>query len=71
MNSQHVILLVLLDMSAAFDTVDHVTLLNRLKSSFGVRGTALQWFASYLFNRTQRVSFEQELSEKSRLLWCS
>ena len=40
---------------AAFDTVDHGVLLNRLSTSFGVRGSALQWFISYLLNRSQRV----------------
>ena len=67
LDSQHVTLLVLLDLSAAFDTVDHGVLLNRLNTSFGVRGSALQWFTSYLLNRSQRVSFDQNLSEKFNL----
>ena len=41
MNKQHVTLLVLLDLSAAFDTIEYCTLLERLKSGFGIRGTAL------------------------------
>ena len=57
----------LLDLSAAFDTVDHGVLLNRLSTSFGVRESALQWFTSYLLNRSQRVSFDQNLSEKFNL----
>ena len=60
LDSQRVTLLVLLDLSAAFDTVDHGVLLNRLNTSFGVRGSALQWFTSYLLNRSQRVSFDQK-----------
>ena len=52
---------------AAFDTVDHRMLLNRLSRSFGVRGSALEWFTSYLLNRSQRVSFDQNLSEKFNL----
>ena len=67
LDSQRVTLLVLLDLSAAFDTVDHGVLVNRLSTSFGVRESALQWFTSYLLNRSQRVSFDQNLSEKFNL----
>ena len=62
MEAQKVTLLVLLDLSAAFDTVRHDTLLERLKVRFGVKGKALDWFASYLANRSQRVSVNGGLS---------
>ena len=48
-------ILVLLDLSAAFDTIDHQKLLNLLNQSFGIKGVALKWFESYLKDRTQTV----------------
>ena len=69
MDSQRLTLLVLLDQSAAFDTVDHDVLLNRLSTSFGVRGSAIHWFPSYLSNRSQSVSFDQKLSENFQFTW--
>ena len=48
-------ILVSLDLSATFDTIDHRILLNRLESTFGISGTALQRITSYLINRSQYV----------------
>ena len=45
----------LIDLSAAFDTVDHTILLRILHDDIGIRGTALKWFHSFLIGRTQRV----------------
>ena len=63
MDKQHVTLLVMLDLSAAFDTVCHSTLISRLESKFGVKGAALEWVRSYLLGRTQRVSVKGAVSE--------
>ena len=51
----HVALLGLLDLSAAFDTVDHDVLVKRLEVSFGVCGTPLRWMKSYVVGHTQTV----------------
>jgi hypothetical protein len=57
-----VTLLGLLDLSAAFDTVDHGILLQRLQASFGIDGTALEWIGSFLTGRTQAVAFQGVIS---------
>jgi len=44
-----------LDLSAAFDSVDHDTLLRRLQTSFGLGGVVISWFTLYLSGRTQCV----------------
>ena len=66
MNKQHVTLLVLLDLSAAFDTVDHNILIRAL-TKLGLGGCALEWFVSYLSGRCQRVSVRGCQSEKFNL----
>ena len=63
------VVLVLLDLSAAFDTIDHDILLQRLHESIGVTGTALQWFKSYLTNRSQQVLIEDAVSSSFDLLF--
>ena len=55
MNKQQVTLLVFLDLSAAFDTVDHDILLWRLEYKFGIKDQPLTWFKSYLWNRSHRI----------------
>ena len=67
MNHGHITLLVLLDLSAAFDTVDHTVFLNRLRHRIGIKGTALSWFKSYLTNRSQRVCINDSISENVTL----
>eukprot|EP00116_Pleurobrachia_bachei_P001425 sb/3461687/ len=60
--------LFLLDMSAAFDTVGHGKLLEVLERRFGVKGSVLDWFASYLQSRTYRVHVDGELSRVISLI---
>ena len=62
-------ILVLLDLSAAFDTIDHDILLHRLHHVFGIQGTALSWFRSYLTNRFQMVSIDGTLSDPVELCY--
>ena len=45
----------MLDLSTAFDTIDHSVLLSRLKSIIGITGKALDWFTSYLTSRMQSM----------------
>ena len=62
MDKQCVTLLLLLDLSAAFDTVEHNTLLRRLQNSFGIQGKVLLWLKSYLSGRSQCISVNGSLS---------
>ena len=59
--------LVLLDLSAAFDTVDHDTLRQVLSRRFGVQGSMMAWFDSYLINRTQTFQFGTNQSGPHRV----
>ena len=67
MNDQRVTLLLLLDLSVAFDTVDHDTLLHRLQLTFGINGKVLSWFSSYLSGRSQQIAFNETLSAEFEL----
>ena len=60
-------ILVLLDLSAAFDTIDHQILLQRLEQLISIKGTALNWFKSYFSDRYQYVQINDESSVRSKV----
>ena len=68
-DSKNGVVVLLIDLSAAFDTVNHKKLLNILFNELKICGTALKWFKSFLSNRTQRVLIGSCLSE-SIMLTC-
>lgn len=61
------VILLLLDLSAAFDTVNHKRLLNKLQKFYNISGPVLDWFESYLKNRDFSVKIKNCVSEKSSL----
>ncbi len=67
MDSNKCVLLVLLDLSAAFDTIDHGILIQCLEQRVGVTAEALTWFKSYLSDREQCVFIEGVHSESCKL----
>jgi len=58
-----VVAVVLLDLSSAFDTVDHSTLLRILQTRFSLTGPSLAWFQSYLSDRTQTFTTRSSQSQ--------
>jgi hypothetical protein len=62
-------ILVSLDLSAAFDTIDHSALLHRLEQTFGISGLALSWISTYLDDRTQYVKVDDSSSETFKCLF--
>ena len=64
LDSKRCVLMVMLDLSAAFDTVNHGVLLDRLATRYGVRGRAHDWIQSYLSERRQYVTINGHKSQE-------
>ena len=69
MNQREVTLLVLLHLSAAFDTVDHKIMFEILELDFGVSGSALKWMKCFLSGRKQFIQINQVLSSSFPVSW--
>src|SRR5690349_3253103 len=67
MSTQRLTGLCMLDLSAAFDTIDHDILLERLSAWFGIHGSVLSWFSSYLMDRTLSVKVHEYSSSPTNL----
>ena len=67
LDQNEVAVLVLLDLSAAFDTIDHDTLLHRLEHQFGIGDKSLSWMRSYLTDRYQTLCIDGNMSKPVRL----
>ena len=63
LNSGKAVFLILLDLSAAFDTIDHGILIDRLRTIVGVEGRALDWLHSYVTGRSQKVVVNNSCSK--------
>ena len=68
-DQDQVSLLALLDVSAAFDTVDHGILLERLSTSYGLSGMAYTWLESYIIGRAQIIHVGNRHSPPSKVLY--
>ena len=61
------VVLILLDLTAAFDVINHELLLQRMEKRYGITGTVLQWFRSYLTGRVKSVNINGTRSDPSPL----
>ena len=68
LDEQRDVILIMLDLSAAFDTIDHSTLIGRLRHRFGITGLALNWLDSFLRGRTQRITIGSVVSREPQTL---
>lgn len=61
---------VFIDISKAFDTISHSTLLSKM-AAYGINEAEKEWFCNYLFNRKQSVSYDDKYSDTECFLWCA
>ena len=66
MQKKNIIIGIFLDLSKAFDTIDHHILIHKL-SNYGIRGIILSWFKHYLSNRKQFVTFRSKNSSRTHV----
>ena len=62
MERKNITVMIALDLSAAFDTVNHKVLLRNLQDNFGISGIALEWFRNYLNHRDMKVKIGKTYS---------
>ena len=62
MDSKKGTILVMIDLSSAFDTIDHSILLSRLELRYGITSVVLEWLRSYLYGRVQRINIDDSFS---------
>jgi len=67
LDKRQCVYLVLLDLSAAFDTIDHSVFLSRLEEDNAITGNALKWMESYLHNRSQNICINERKSNNIHL----
>jgi len=67
MDRQEITFLILLDLSAAFDTINHSLMMDILENDFGIAGVVKTWFESYLVSRQQRIIVKQYTSDYFQL----
>ena len=65
----NIVIVILLDLSAAFDTIDHDVLMEKLLKDYGIKGKAFAWMQSYLQNRTFCVKIDDTFSSLLELLF--
>ena len=62
MDSKKGTILVIIDLSTAFDTIDHSIVLSRIELKYGITAVVLEWFRSYLYGRVPRVNIDESFS---------